>query len=67
MNSSLLNLIFYFLIEGVHILGDIRSEIKFYGDAQADQYNVISERISDDTPPDNDNFDYGHPHSNALL
>ena len=27
---------------------------------------MISERISDDTSP-NENFEYGYPHSNALL
>ena len=28
---------------------------------------MISERISDDIPLPNDNFEYGYPHSNALL
>ena len=28
---------------------------------------MISERISDDIPPQNENFEYGYPHSNALL
>ena len=28
---------------------------------------MISERISDDIPPPNENFEYGYPHSIALL
>ena len=28
---------------------------------------MISERISDDTPPQNEKFEYGYPHSNVLL
>ena len=28
---------------------------------------MISERISDDIPPQNENFEYGYSHSNALL
>ena len=29
----------------------MRSEVGFYGDALAEQKNIISERISDDIPP----------------
>ena len=39
----------------------IWSEIEFYGDTSAEQQNVISECISDDT-----HFGYGYPHSNAI-
>ena len=28
---------------------------------------MISENISTDIPPTNENFEYGYPHSNALL
>ena len=28
---------------------------------------MISERISDDIPPQNENCEYGYPHSNVLL
>ena len=33
------------------ISSGIRSEIQFYGDSRAERYNMISERISDDIPP----------------
>ena len=33
------------------ISSDIRSEILFYGDGSAEPQNIISERVSDDIPP----------------
>ena len=29
--------------------------------------NVISDHITDNIPPQNENFEYGYPHSNALF
>ena len=42
-------------------------KIMFYGNARAEPYTVISDRISDDMPHPNENCEYGYPHSNAIL
>ena len=55
----------------VTIIGKLYSKfsfrIKFYGDARAELKNMISDHISKFIPPQNENFEYGYPHSNALL
>ena len=44
------------------ISSDIRSEIKFYGDARAEPLYVISERISDDIQVSSpiEKYEYGY-------
>ena len=52
--------IFQFVIWG-GISSDIRSEIMFYGSANASPYNKISDRISDDIPPQMTNLNTVNP------
>ena len=52
--------VFKFVIWG-GISSDIPSEILFYGDALAEPLNIISERISDDIPPQMINLNMAIP------
>ena len=48
-------------------MSTILSEIWFYGDLQAEPYSMISQRTSVDIPHQMKIYEFGYPHSNALL
>ena len=42
-------------------------EIKFYDGTHAEPLSLIPNRMANDIPPPNEIFEYGYPHSYALL